>query len=285
MVATRPNGHQAQPPVTGPRTPYLSAAMTTPTSSGPVCAACGGVVTGRFCPGCGASAAQSSCRACRATLAPGAKFCHRCGVAATPAASPEQVRTALIVAGLAVVLTVAGIAYKLGKGSAAPAAVSMANAGNAGAAAAPGGNPPDISRMTPRERFDRLFDRVIRAAEARSADTVAMFAPMALAAFDQLDQVDADARYHAAMIHLALGDFPQALAQADSILAGQAKHLFAFVIQGEVAEQKNDTKALDRAYAAFLAAYDTETKAKRPEYTDHQPSLDDFRNRALANRK
>jgi hypothetical protein len=183
-------------------------------------------------------------------------------------------------------VTVAAIAYKLGRGAIPIPTVSMGNAGNAGAAGSAGSvRAPDISSLTPRQRFDRLFDRVIRAAEAQSSDTVALFAPMALGAYEQLDQVDADARYHAAMIHLALGEYPAALAKADTILTGEPKHLFGLLIQGEVAEQRNDAAALAKAYARFLAAYDSETKAERPEYADHRPLLDDFRNRALANRK
>jgi hypothetical protein len=187
---------------------------------------------------------------------------------------------AWIGAGIAVLAAVAVVAYLLGRGT-GPRVPSMANAGNATGRSQPG--PPDLSTMGPRERFDRLFDRVLRAAGNQATDTVTMFAPMALAAYRQLDQVDQDARYHAAMIHLVIGEAAEAKAKADTILAENPKHLFGFVVRGEVADRDNDGPALARAYADFLAAWGAETAAGRPEYRDHQPVLDDFRNRALAN--
>lgn len=253
------------------------------TNPSPRCAGCGTPISGSFCSGCGASAAPSSCRACRATLAPGARFCHRCGLGVLPAVAAGKERRAWAMAAFAVIITIVLIAIKLNKGQGqAPAAASMANAGNAGPTGA--AQPPDISQMTPRERFDRLFDRVIRAAEAQSADTVAMFSPMALSAYQQLDQIDTDARYHAAMIHLVLGQFAEARALADTITTATPGHLFGFVIRGETAEQQKDSKALADAYRGFLAAYDAEIKADRPEYSEHKPVLDDFRTRAQARR-
>ena len=77
----------------------------------------------------------------------------------------------------------------------------------------------------------------------------------------------------------------EAKAKADSILAESPKHLFGYVIRGEVAEQQNDAAALTTAYRDFLAAYDAEMKAGRREYLEHQPVLADFKNRASANAK
>jgi hypothetical protein len=131
--------------------------------------------------------------------------------------------------------------------------------------------------MTPRQRFDRLFARI---AESQSSDTIMMFAPMALSAYQQLDQVDIDARFHAATVHLIVGEMAQAKALADTILAAQPKHLFGYLIRGEAAKQEKDDKALTRSYAAFMAAYEAEIKAGRKEYQEHQPWLDEFRTRA-----
>jgi hypothetical protein len=82
-----------------------------------------------------------------------------------------------------------------------------------------------------------------------------------------------------------VGELNQAKAKADTILASQPTHLFGFLIRGEVADQQNDSAALAKAYADFLAAYPGEMKALRPEYLEHQPALEDFRNRAMANQK
>lgn len=258
--------------------------MTTPTPT-VTCPTCGAAASGRFCNQCGAPISSVRCATCSVDLTPGARFCHNCGSPARPGIAPRKERTAWGVAALLVVIAVAGVAYLIGRGETpAPRVPAMGNAGNAGAAGG-GVRAPDISSLTPRQRFDRLFDRVLRAAENQSADTVQMFAPMALGAYSQLDQVDIDARYHAAMIHLVVGEFADAKAKADSILAESPKHLFGYLIRGEVAEQQNDAAALAAAYRDFLAAYDAEMKAGRREYLEHQPVLADFKNRASANAK
>ncbi len=160
----------------------------------------------------------------------------------------------------------------------------MGNAGNVNPTTA--GRAPDISQMSPRERFDRLFGRIMRAAEANAADTVMLFSPMALESYRLLGpaDVDADARYHAAMIHMVVGEFAEAKAKADTILANQPQHLFGLLIQGEVAIQQNDQPAVTTIYRQFLAAYDAEIAAGRREYLEHQPVLADFKNRASASK-
>jgi hypothetical protein len=158
----------------------------------------------------------------------------------------------------------------------------MANAGNATTASPLSTRAPDISQMTPRERFDRLFDRVMGAAERGDSTTVTQFSPMALGAYDMLDQFDADARYHAAMIHLVNGNMGAARALADTIQKEAPNHLFGYLIRGEAADRANDLAALNTAYRAFLSSYDAELGADRIEYREHQRALDDFRTRARA---
>ncbi|MFN0179079.1 MAG: hypothetical protein ACKVZ0_09780 [Gemmatimonadales bacterium] len=144
-------------------------------------------------------------------------------------------------------------------------------------AAAAEGTPPDLSRMTPRERFDRLYNRVMAASEGGDTATVARFTPMALSAYGMLDTVDADARYHASMLRLHTGDVDGAAALADTILAKDPGHLFGFVIQGTVARWGRNEAALDAAHRDFLAGYDREIGRGRGEYRDHQVILDRFR--------
>lgn len=168
-------------------------------------------------------------------------------------------------------------------GGTRPTVPDMGNAGNIqGAGGLPVGGAPDISGMSPRQRFDRLYDRVMQAAGAGDSLTIVQFAPMALGAYALLDTVNADARYHAAMISLALGDAASALALADTIQAGAPEHLFADIVRGEAADRSNDTAALSRSYAGFLDHYDREMRAGRIEYEEHRPILDDFRTRAKA---
>jgi hypothetical protein len=136
--------------------------------------------------------------------------------------------------------------------------------------------PPDISAMMPRERFDRLFDRVMRASEGGDSAEVAQFSPMALAAYGALPAVDADARFHAALIKIATGDLAGATALANEIASTQSTHLFGFIVRGTVAERQQDQAALSAAWRAFLAAYPSEIAAGREEYSGHQVVIDRF---------
>jgi hypothetical protein len=185
-----------------------------------------------------------------------------------------------MVAGVAVVVLGVTLLWKGGAFRPAPAP-EMANAGNAGSGATPA-RAPDISRMSPEERFDRLWERVIRASEAGDTATVTQFAPMALGAYGMLPSTNADLRFHAALIDLAIGDYPAALALADTILAQSPGHLFGYIVRGEAADRQNRLPELTRSYREFLSHYDAEVRAGRPEYDGHKPLLDSFRTRALA---
>ena len=136
------------------------------------------------------------------------------------------------------------------------------------------------SQMTPRERFDRLFNRVMTAAEEGDTATVVNFTPMALGAYAQLDTVNVDARYHAAVLNAQVGDFAAARTLADTILMDVPGHLFGHVIRGEVARIENDEATLARAHREFLESYDAEMAANRVEYLEHRPVLERFRTEA-----
>lgn len=50
---------------------------------------------------------------------------------------------------------------------------------------------PDISTLSPRERAVRLYKRVLRLHDEHKADSIAFFAPMALAAYEDVPDRDA----------------------------------------------------------------------------------------------
>ena len=174
--------------------------------------------------------------------------------------------------------------WRAGSFRTAPAP-EMANAGNAGTEGGPSGTAPDISTMSPEERFERLFERVARASESGDTVTVQQFAPMALGAYAQLGGSNSDLRFHAALVQLAIGDFAAAKALADTILSQAPGHLFAYVIRGEAADRQNQPGLLQASYRDFLAHYETELRSGRQEYAEHKPILDDFRVRAQASVK
>lgn len=155
----------------------------------------------------------------------------------------------------------------------APPAASPAN----GAA---NGTPPDISNMTPRERFNRLYQRVITAAQTGDQATVERFTPMAVQAYAMLDQVDADARYHLAMLHLHVGNLAAAQALADTLQKKEPNHLFGYVIGAAVARWNKDDKARAAMLRRFVDRYDAETRKGLPEYAEHQSTLAELKKTA-----
>lgn len=217
------------------------------------CAECGARVTGRFCGQCGAP------------------------VAGVPTASGSfAARWAAV--GLGVV-TLVILAVLIARQPQVPAAGSQdALAGSASAGAAP----PDISGLSPRQRFDTLYNVVMRASESGDAARSARFAPMALMAYAELEDVDADARYHAAVLRLHVnGDYQPALLLADTIQATAPEHLFAFMIRGSAGQLAGDTAMIRAAARGFLSAWEREIASGKPEYQDHRIMLDQFRARAL----
>lgn len=260
------------------------------TASATTCAACGAAATGSFCSSCGTPIGSRVCTRCRTQLSAQARFCHRCGQPAGSAA-PAPDRTPWIIAGLAVAILLGAMFYRIARDKPQAPAPDMANAGASGAqpgqsgppAAAPfagGGVPngraPDISKMTPKERFARLNDRVMEASAKGDSAFVVNFTPMALGAYTQLDTIDVDARYHAAMLNLGIGQFAPALALADTIAREAPNNLFADLVRAAVAQAQNDRAAYTRATAAFLAHYSTENPKRRAEYDDHRDLIEEF---------
>ena len=240
------------------------------------CLSCGESASGKFCSSCGTAL---QCPSCGAPLQPGSRFCSSCGKAAAAATATLSERTPWIIAGVSLAGLLAAILVMVARQS---PGVSPANE-VAAASASQGGEPaPDISNMTPRERFNRLYNRVMRAAQSGDEATVSRFTPMALGAYAQLDTIDSDARYHAALLRVHTGNVAESRALADTILAADPGHLFGYVVRGTVARFQKDEKELSRAYGGFLKRYEPEMKLNRPEYSEHQNSLNDFRKAALA---
>jgi hypothetical protein len=192
-------------------------------------------------------------------------------------------RTPWIIAGVALAALLAAVLVMVSRSPAAPSVAAAAEAVQTEASGDEAA-PRDISAMSPRERFDRLYNRVMRAAQAGDEATVERFTPMALMAYGQLDSLDADARYHAALLQVHSGDMAGPSALADTILARQPGHLFGYIVRGTVARWQKDQAALDRAYTGFLEHYDAEMKAGRPEYGEHRSSLDEFHRQAVTAR-
>jgi hypothetical protein len=195
-----------------------------------------------------------------------------------------------MVAGALVLFLVAIVAYRVLTGNTAnpgPRVPDMANAGNAApgsgddpGGALPTGPAPDISQLSPQERFLRLNNRVMEAAGRGDTSTVVNFTPMALGAYAQLPSATNDERYHAAVLNAQVGRVAEALALTDTMLQTTPRYLLAYVVRGDIAEIQGDSARLRAAFADFQAAYDAEIQASRAEYVDHRNVLDDFLQRA-----
>jgi hypothetical protein len=212
-------------------------------------------------------------------LTPGAKFCHRCG---TPAgadghAEARGFSSALpwgvaAIALVALVALVAGQRFARSTNDASPAGEQAAT--EAAPAAAPGtGRPPDLSSMSPATAAMRLYDRVMSAHERGKADTVQIFAPMAITAYQMIGNLDLDQRYDLGRIAAISGDETLARAQADTILASNPKHLLGLILAGNAARMRKDAAAERSYHDKLVAAAPTERTKQLPEYVTHENDI------------
>jgi len=260
-----------------------------PTSNNPTtCPSCGATGSGRYCSSCGAPLSGAVCASCSAPLDPGAKFCHRCGtpVGATAAPVAQSKPNALpwIVAALAFL---ALFAMAAGRGFNARPSSTVDGSQNAlpqaglddrgvpadDQVAGSGVRAPDISSLSPQERADRLYNRVMLLATQGKADSVQFFAPMALTAYQMLAPLNADQRYDMGRIGEVVGALPLAKAQADSILLGNPNHLLGLILEARLATMVGDTAQLRSFERRLVAAQKTELATKREEYIRHQDDI------------
>ena len=211
-----------------------------------------------------ANPATQKCPACGASST--GKFCHACGspLSAAGGLRPAD-RTAWIVAGVSLFALVFVVVVMVARRAVPTGADSGAEAANA---TMPGGT--DLTPLSPQERADRLFDRVMRESEAGQLDSVKMFAPRAIRAHEMLGgALDVDGRLHLGLIHLAVGEAAAARAQADTILQGAPTHLYGLVLRIRLAAAAQNAAATQRALRAFAAAYASERAKNLPEYAQH----------------
>lgn len=230
------------------------------------------------------SAGAGECVTCGTVLAADARFCHRCGTprAGTPVTTqPGARRTSILVysvAALSIIgatLVAVFLSYS-DRGEQAPASVRNAPESMRSSV--------DLSTMTPRQAADRLFNRVMSAGERGDMEEVARFAPMAVAAYGRVSDLDLDARYHLGLLHLQLDQLDPVREQIEIMKRSVPGHLLALVLEHDVASRAGDSTAADRAAAEFRDAYDNEMAAARPEYEAHRLAIDRFRAAGAASR-
>lgn len=203
--------------------------------------------------------------------------------ATTPEAAlaREQSKTPWIVSGVLIASLLGVVIWRAyDKDAAKPAAPVMANAGNAAPGdpgsggpvapfAGPGvpeGRAPDISNLTPKERYQRLFNRIMMAGERGDQATVTNFTPMALGAYEQLPARDQGDRFDAGLLHLQVNQIAQAKALADTIRLNGKTNLLADALLATIARAEQQPGAERAALQTFAANWTAEQAQKRPEY-------------------
>ena len=264
-------------------------ATNTPATT--TCPNCGTAASGHFCANCGAPLQGALCAACRTPLTAAAKFCHRCGTAVGavpagqgagaggsagssggfPAALPWTVAG---IALLALIALVAGQRFNARPVQSAEAAPEGVGAVADGGDAAPAQTrAPDISSLSPRERADRLYDRIMRLDSEGKKDSAAFFSQMGIAAYQMLPQQDLDSRYDMGRIAEVAGALPFAKAQADSILAADPNHLLGLLLAISTARDAGDQATAKAMQRRLVAAEPAELAKKLPEYERHQAEI------------
>jgi hypothetical protein len=248
------------------------------------------------------TAGAGFCAACGAAMSAGARFCHRCGTplgqglpVTRQAAQPASGAAAVLPWGVAFVALLALIAMVAGKNFGKPAGSSLdgsANslppqeldgqaapdgapfAGGAAGGGAGGGAAPNIANLSPSERANKLYIRIMEYAELGKVDSVAFFAPMALASHEMLDGPTLDERYHYGRIAEVTGNAEVAKAQADTIIKEQPDNLLGLLLAARAARMTKNESAAKGFDGRLLKALAPQLATQAEEYVQHRAEID-----------
>lgn len=247
------------------------------------CPSCGSEnETGKYCASCGAGL-DVQCASCGAEVPAGARYCTVCGepVSGSEAGSVTD-KAPWIIAAVSIILVVVLVVVFLPTGTRSGAGASggggqapFMGPGGSDASGADAGLSTDM-----RTNADRLFNRIMMAAEQGNEAEVAQFMPMALQAYGMVDDLDADGTYHLALLHLTAGTHEQALEAARRLLDDDPSHLLGLAVAAEASAALGDPAAADDYWQRYLDAYGAEAGKPLPEYVDHQPMLTQYRDQA-----
>ncbi len=230
--------------------------------------------TGKFCAECGA-ALDGSCRACGADVPAGATYCTACGepLDADSGTGGARSMAPWVIAGGAIVTVLLVLFLPRGTDR-----VPTPPAQTGAPLTAPGGQTGGMGGLSSdmRTNADRLFNRIMTAAEQGNQAEVDQFMPMAIQAHDMVEGLDADGLYHLALLHLTAGDPAAARAAADRILAASPDHILALGVAAAAEEAAGDSAAARELWSRLLEAYPAEAGKTLREYRDHQTMLAEY---------
>lgn len=246
--------------------------------SGTLCPHCGRKAHGNFCASCGGALGGRHCTECGASTEVGARFCNGCGHSlGSPAGGAAagvggSSKVGWWAAGFALLIAISTLAYPVLRGDPQGGGVT---------GGAPS-TPPDLSSMTPREAADRLFERVMRAASTGDTEGAAQFLPMAVAAYDLVRPLDADAFFHVALLLQTGGDFEAALSKAEQCLEADPGHLLCLSTAASSAVELGREELARQYFGGLLETWDEELAKGLEEYEGHRDMLPGIREEAEA---
>lgn len=251
------------------------------------CPSCGAAGDGKFCSSCGAALGTTFCSQCGHKQPAGAQFCNQCGGSlrgggagggsgggARQEGSKTENTMVWWMAGALMVGLIMVVAYPVyGPSRNQPAAPPPS-------ASASGRSNIDLTTMTPREAADRLFDRVMAAAERGDTAEVINFLPMSIQAYELVEPLDVDGWFHLGMLRLEGVLSEEALAAGEAILAEDPDHLFGLSIAGRAALDLADTAGARAHFLRLLEVYDAQVARGLSEYVAHEKTLPGLKVRA-----
>lgn len=241
------------------------------------CANCGTKVSGQFCSSCGKGVGGSKCPKCGNTPEPGAEFCNMCGTGmagapgharaagsgrAAGVGSGDSSKVAWWISGALLMGIILVVVWPVIQGGNSAAPLQQQSPQNAAST--------DLNSMTPRAAADALFDRVMRAAAAGDAGEFGQFLPMAIAAHERAQPLDADGKYHLATLLFQGSSFAESLAVVEEVLADDPNHLLALSAAGRAAAEMGDSAAARTYYTHMLDVWNGELARDLPEYQAHE---------------
>jgi hypothetical protein len=128
--------------------------------------------------------------------------------------------------------------------------------------------------MSPAERAERLYDRIMSSAERGKVDSVRFFLPMAMQAYAAIGELSPDQHYDVGRLAEVAGDGAIVAAHADSILAQQPNHLLGLLLASRAAGLRNDRAGAQRYLERLARAEPAEMKKALPEYELHRNDIE-----------
>jgi len=224
-----------------------------------------------------------NCASCGTEVPPGSRFCTSCGepVAGAPAdgarwSGGSRAGWLFAAAATVVVLLVLFLPRETDR-------VRAPSSGGSGAPfAAPGGTGSGMGGLSSdmRTNADRLFNRIMMAAEQGNQAEVEQFMPMAIQAYGMVEDLDDDGLYHLATLQVTAGEYDEARSTAGRILDRAPNHILALGVSATAAREAGDAGEAETLWGRLLDAYPEEAGLPLPEYVDHQAMLTEYRREA-----